>query len=951
MSLRFSASANGTRNIGQGGGSNLRQQNIFGLTGTAWQDTAAYYVPGTGNPAVSTDDYYHSNGVYGMCPHLDLLQCGAVGEAIAAARGRYAWIIAPDHGNGNGAVWNGSFDFRIGYSDDPGVPPARATFLHNADTQTVSAQIATFTGSISGTTLTVGTVAGLITNDNHAKLTGTGVTADTQIVNQLTGTAGEAGTYTVSPSQTVASTAMTAVQTDYGIYQDPQLLYNPDDPTYPFYLYAEGSASGIQHEMGVIKSADLLTWTDPLPTHVTLTFGSWASFQRVKRVSTGVWESVGFQCYYGQNGSQWAKSRWTSTDGLVWEPGVTADNVNIFIPSSAQVGSSADSTGLGVLEVEAIGSSPYTIDGGAWVQGRISTYNNDVREGSQWVGRAPVDSEMNVIDSPSHVTVSSAYDGIYPGPNYLQAVAAYVEDGIAHYYAIKGWPISNTLWGMSTHATYSNGGLRDAIPVIKGTRGYFELVGSISGTGTVLTVTSVPVNSIVVGANIYGGNIGQGNRTIITGQTNGTPGGAGDYTISMQSPADLSSSTLTGAASGGLWQQGLDYYTEILDATVAASAAPVGVRVSAAAGVVTLTWYDCLPHQNYRLYRGTTAGSQATLIGDVTGTSTTDTPGSDGVFYYKLVTMNSGEQQNRVVSTYCSSSSASVNAHMTRALAGGADAATIDKAWMDTVDAWLVSEGLSNNIMFGTMVDFGVIKDGSDVISSTIFDIGTTRLPRGGDYTTMTALTNYSATGINGHPCWVNTTTTAKGYYGGDRAYLNNIRRKTKITVFCAYQKSHSNQIIPLVMGQFTSRMYLSHDSGSPGTISFALFDATQQKIATSTVAGAATDFHTAAGVFDGTNLIAYSDAVAGTPQTGLVIPSPNLNPADALTGQIGTADLTSVLVAGDSAGLYNRATGAFSSQGSLSQYNGGAQFVFDTDLTAGQISSFDALIRTHYGL
>lgn len=866
MSIRFSASANGTRNIGQGGGANLRQQNVFGLTGQAWQNTSAYYVPGTGNPAVSTDDYYHSNGVYGMCPHLDLLQCGAVGEAIAAARGRYAWIVAPDHGSGGNAVWNGSFDYRIGYSNDPGVLPSRATFFHSISTQTASAPISTITASISngsggaGNILNVTAASGLITYDNHAAVSGAGVTT-ANITSQSSGTAGEPGNYVIGGSaQLVASQTMTVSQTNYGIYQDPQLLYNPDDPTYPFYLYSEGAASAIQHEHGLIKSADLITWTEPLPSHVTITFSAWASFQRVKRVSTGVWESVGFQNYYPQNGNQWAKSRWTSADGLVWEPGATADNVNLFIPASAQVGSSADSTGLGVLAIESSPSSPYTITAGAteWMPGRINTLNNNVREGSQWVGRVPVDSEMNVIDSPAHVTVSSAYNGIYPGPNYLQNVSGYVEDGIAHYYAIMGWPISHSIWGVTTYATYANG--------------------------------------------------------------------------------------------GGLWQQGLDYYTEVIDATAAASAAPVGVRASAAAGVVTLTWYDCLPHQNYRLYRGMSAGSQATLIGDVTGTSTTDTPGSDGVFYYKLVTMNGGEQQNRVVSTYCSSSSASVNAHMKRALAEGADASTLDKAWMDTFDAWLVSEGLSNNLLFATMVDFGVVKDGSNVISK-IFDMGTTRLPRGGDYTTMTTDTTYSTTGINSLPAWINANNAAKGYYGGDRSYLNNIRRKTQLTIFSAYQKSHAFQIIPLVIGQFAGRMYLSHDAGSPGTISFLIPDATQAKTATVAVAGSATTFHTAAGVFDGTDAIAYSDAVSGTPQSGLVIPSPTLSATDVLTGQIGDANLLAALLAGDAAGLYNKSAGAFSSQGNTAQYNGAALIVFDKGLSSAQISSLDALIRTHYGL
>ncbi len=67
---------------------------------------------------------------------------------------------------------------------------------------------ASFTGSIATTTLTVSAIsAGAIYPS--MQLTGTGVTAGTRIVAQLTGTTGGAGTYTVSVSQTVSSTAIT----------------------------------------------------------------------------------------------------------------------------------------------------------------------------------------------------------------------------------------------------------------------------------------------------------------------------------------------------------------------------------------------------------------------------------------------------------------------------------------------------------------------------------------------------------------------------------------------------------------------------------------------------------------------------------------------------------------------------------------------------------------------
>lgn len=72
----------------------------------------------------------------------------------------------------------------------------------------VVSRTASFTASIATTTLTVSAIsAGAIFPS--MQISGTGVTAGTRIVAQLTGTAGGTGTYTVSTSQTVTSTAMT----------------------------------------------------------------------------------------------------------------------------------------------------------------------------------------------------------------------------------------------------------------------------------------------------------------------------------------------------------------------------------------------------------------------------------------------------------------------------------------------------------------------------------------------------------------------------------------------------------------------------------------------------------------------------------------------------------------------------------------------------------------------
>lgn len=72
----------------------------------------------------------------------------------------------------------------------------------------VTSHTASFTASIATTTLTVSAVAsGSILPS--MQISGTGVTAGTRIVRQITGTAGSTGTYEINVSQTVASTAMT----------------------------------------------------------------------------------------------------------------------------------------------------------------------------------------------------------------------------------------------------------------------------------------------------------------------------------------------------------------------------------------------------------------------------------------------------------------------------------------------------------------------------------------------------------------------------------------------------------------------------------------------------------------------------------------------------------------------------------------------------------------------
>jgi hypothetical protein len=73
---------------------------------------------------------------------------------------------------------------------------------------TTGSTSASFTGAISGTTLTASSVSGKLAVGQTVQ--GTGVAPGTTISAQLTGTAGGAGTYSLSVSQTVSSEAMTS---------------------------------------------------------------------------------------------------------------------------------------------------------------------------------------------------------------------------------------------------------------------------------------------------------------------------------------------------------------------------------------------------------------------------------------------------------------------------------------------------------------------------------------------------------------------------------------------------------------------------------------------------------------------------------------------------------------------------------------------------------------------
>lgn len=380
----------------------------------------------------------------------------------------------------------------------------------------------------------------------------------------------------------------------------------------------------------------------------------------------------------------------------------------------------------------------------------------------------------------------------------------------------------------------------------------------------------------------------------------------------------------TYAEGGGLWQQFVDRYRFIYDATLAADAAPVGVKASCAGGVVTLSWDNALPNNTYRVYKGSTSGTQATLVGDVTGVSTTHSPTADQQWWFKVVTLNAGvEKASRVVHCYVSNNTVMVNSHVNRVIDDGGDATKIDMTFLASVDSYLTSEDYWKYLIYWVDARFGIKEDGGFI--TKVYCLGTTRLPRGGDYTPTTSNTfpstssntSYSATSFRGTtPSWINNANTAHGYFGNGIA--NNIQRKNEVTLIAAYQRPSGTGAATLFgMGQFASGMSLQQASGASGNISFVL-NSSNNPPASSTLTAtvpfaSATAAHVAGAVFDGSTMTAYLDGVAGTPVDASAYANPTLLNDAVLRGKYSsTSSASVVLVSGSKSGLQTLATRAY---------------------------------------
>ncbi len=650
----------------------VQSTGMFAATNFAI-DAKNYYTPGNESPAVSTADYYHMHACQCLAPY-DLDTMGADGAAVKAANGnnRYVWFMAPEHPTGGAGISRDACGIKIGFSNDPGVLPAYAL------------DILPINNAYPGSASTPGVPIGINMGTD------------------------------MMPSS---------------------LVYNPDDPTTPFYLYTQGaptppSLNGTQSN--IWKSSDMLHWSGagwspkdfpitagviPNPTPSNLT-----SLQKVTRLGTGSWKSYGVGFEVGRTGT----TVWTGTNGTDFVSQSTIYNytgyptVALTLSGTTLTAASAiftaDDVGKGVAIVYNSGNSILGAVGGV-TPTRIATYvsstqvtlnanavaatlsaqtlpfqfglssvrtapsldplggtsnyepsmqgpivtigrqdyqllTEDARHAFQvyddgmHATLAPIDDNLNISQFVPVKRIAD-YSGVYTGPGYIIGQNGIYEDGILHSYVELGYP-----------------GPFGANPYP-----FVGALGTGSLSGTTLTISAVSKGFITIGAIVYIGGTYCGQ---LTGQSSGTPGAAGTYAVENDSGRSASAGTSiqfnsgtdynvdSVAAAGGFRQQFIQYITSVTDDYLAARAAPFGVAASCSSNTVTISWMlqPCrsgAAAQTYHVYRGTTAGTQATSIGTTAGSSITDTPTPGSVYYYRVVKIAGGIEQTtkyRIVHTY-----------------------------------------------------------------------------------------------------------------------------------------------------------------------------------------------------------------------------------------------------------------------------------------------------------
>lgn len=242
------------------------------------------------------------------------------------------------------------------------------------------AQIGTFTGSISGTTLTVSSYAGDPLKVGTV-VKGVGVTANTYITGLLTGTGGN-GTYSVNATQTVASVAMTA--------DAAAVSYDSVSGAFSIFSGTSGVSSTIGFASGSLATDLLLTSATGAVTSQGAAAATPATFMNALVQNTRAFAT--FMLNFnpdqsGENDVRYAFAQWNSTQGRRFAFVVADDDAQpeVTVPATTCL---AQRIKTANLDGTSVNWQPATLDGTinygdlcAFVCGTAASINVDATNG------------------------------------------------------------------------------------------------------------------------------------------------------------------------------------------------------------------------------------------------------------------------------------------------------------------------------------------------------------------------------------------------------------------------------------------------------------------------------------------------------------------------------------------------------------------------------------------
>lgn len=305
----------------------------------------------------------------------------------------------------------------------------------------------------------------------------------------------------------------------------------------------------------------------------------------------------------------------------------------------------------------------------------------------------------------------------------------------------------------------------------------------------------------------------------------------------------------------------MDLYGFVYDQALAQEAAPMGVRASCAAGVVTLQWYNIQPGATYRVYRSNSSNPAGayTLVGTVTTASFEDNAGDlDALRYYRVVKLHGGnEHGERRVGQWVSNGSVLCNAHIGRVAMEGGDTATVDPVWLEAVIAWLANEGLTDKVMQWTDARFGVDTDGSHIAAGNmrVFDLAATiNGLNSGDLMAVTSGFSRDANLFGAGKAGI--TSSATSNLASWSWYMfNNVRRRPGLTGFAGYSRvtATTHEIAFITTGGDNNFFRIGRLSGSPGNVYVRVTESLG--VVVSVPHAASQTNNTLIGVWDGTQI------------------------------------------------------------------------------------------------